>query len=743
MSVQFQPNGKEFEFYQLEEFIQEVKNTGVTTSSPLINKFNNDTKEIERYFNVPIAFDTETTSYILQRKNKTVKTGFMYIWMFGINGVCICGRKWEEFKILLKRLTEAFRLILGKKMIIYVHNLAFDAQFFRRIIPIDSIFINNTRTPLYFTSGAFEFRCSYLMTGESLATVGKNLVHYKMDKKVGDLDYDLCRHFRTPLTKLEMGYCFSDIKVQMCKLQELIEEGEEIPKLPLTSTGFVRRNVRKKVLSNKKLARFIRSLVLTMDEYKMWKECFQGGHTHGNILYANTICRDIESRDETSAYPTVMLSEQFPMSNGVQVELTTEKELLDRAKTHILIFYITLYNVKLKEDMPDAPIARSKCIGLPQDVVLDGYIFDNGKVRQGKEVTMVMTNVGYDTISKFYDFDSYKIGKCYQYQKGYLPKELFECILDYYEMKTTLKGVIGKEIEYLTGKKLLNAIFGMMVMDIIREIYEYDEDYYDEETGVYGWKPARKPKEEEAEEMLEKYNTSKKRFNWYPWGCMITEYARYNLLTAIYEMGMDFIYADTDSVKIFNADKHREYFDSYNNYVTYKLEKACIHHGIDPKRLRPKTIDIIDEETGEIIKKGEEKPLGVWDFDGHYSEFKFLHSKCYIGILDDDPRNDPKDLGLHCTIAGIPKKKAKAFLEKQEDIFETFDFEMTVPAEESGKLCHHYCDEEYTFEVTDYLGNTETVTSYGGVCLEKMPFMLKDMPTFEDLMIELQRGSGE
>lgn len=727
---EFFTSGHEYDFKDIDLFLQDIKDCGIDANKPYVCKYDIREENVIGYYNIPVAFDTETTSYILKEKNKTVKTGFMYVWMLGINGICIMGRRWEEYLYTLKRLKEELRLNRYKRLVIYVHNLAFDMQFFRRLIHIDELFMSDIRTPIYFISDCFEYRCSYIMTGESLATVGKNLVKYKQEKLVGDLDYDLCRTWKTPLTSTEKGYCWADIRVQMAKLQELLDGGETIAKMPLTATGFVRREVRDRVLKNKKLKKFIQSLTLSLTEYNMWKECFQGGHTHGNILYEDQKQENVVSMDETSAYPTVMISEMYPMSNGVQVELQTEQEIIERSKSHILLFYITIYDFEVNSDSPDAPIARSKCIGLPQGC-LDGYIFDNGKVRKGKEATMVLTNVGFDIIRQFYKFKAYKIGTCYQYQKGYLPKEIVECILDYYEAKTSLKGVVGREIDYLTGKKRLNAIFGMMVMDIIREILEYDEDYISEE-GVRGWKKPRKPQEDEALAQLEQYNKSRKRFNWYPWGCMITEYARYNLLTSIYEMGVfDFIYSDTDSIKFLNEAKHKEYFENYNQWVTYKLEKACEYHGIDKERLRPKTI------------KGVPKPLGVWDFDGHYSEFKFLHSKCYIAYLDDDPRNDKDDIGLHCTIAGIPKQKAKAFLEKSGNPFDTFTWELVIPKTDSGKLCHHYCDDEYDFEVTDYQGNTAHVKTMSGVCLEKMPFELKDMPSYTELAEILNNGRGE
>ena len=63
----------------------------------------------------------------------------------------------------------------------------------------------------------------------------------------------------------------------------------------------------------------------------------------------------------------------------------------------------------------------------------------------------------------------------------------------------------------------------------------------------------------------------------------------------------------------------------------------CAFYGFDyEKDLCPKTIE------------GETKPLGVWDYDGHYDEFKSLGAKRYIGRSDIDVCSaiNPKSGGM-------------------------------------------------------------------------------------------------
>ena len=83
---------------------------------------------------------------------------------------------------------------------------------------------------------------------------------------------------------------------------------------------------------------------------------------------------------------------------------------------------------------------------------------------------------------------------------------------------------------YTKGKQLLNSTYGMMVTSILMPIHSYNE---------FGWQIEHK----EAAAELKRYNKSKKRFLYYPWGIFCTAYARKNLWTGILAFGDDYIYS--------------------------------------------------------------------------------------------------------------------------------------------------------------------------------------------------------
>ena len=198
-------------------------------------------------------------------------------------------------------------------------------------------------------------------------------------------------------------------------------------------------------------------------------------------------------------------------------------------------------------------------------------------------------------------------------------------ILELYKNKTELKGVAGKEAEYMVSKGMLNACYGMAVTDIVREVNEYTDR----------WELPYVPL---IDNEIKKYNRKRGRFLYYPWGLFVTAYARRNLFTGILEAGInDYIYSDTDSIKMLNTEKHMDYFRRYNEQIIDKLTYALEYQDIDPDYIRPKTI------------KGIEKPLGVWDYEGTFDRFRALGAKRYL--LEENGN-------LELTVSGLNKKIA-------------------------------------------------------------------------------------
>ena len=649
------------------------------------------------YYNVPCAFDIETTSF---RDDEDNKCATMYIWMLSLNDYIIIGRTWTEFINVLNTIVKKLSLWENRRLIIYVHNLAYEYQFIRHYLDWLNVFALDKYKPVYaVTTTGIEFRCSYLLSGMSLAKVGDNLTKYKASKKTGDLDYNLIRHTTTTLTKKELGYCINDVVVLSNYIRECIENEptKRITDIPLTKTGYVRRRVKnycyyhndkhdKNNAQYKKYRDFISKLTIEYDEYELLQRAFQGGFTHANAFNVGKIFKNVASYDFTSSCPAVLLSEQFPMSKGVKCMPKNETEFKQYNKTYCTLFTITLYNVQQKVFV-DTPISQSKCIRL------DNPVIDNGRVVSADRLTMTITNVDFDIYNKFYKYSKMILHDMYIYKKAYLPVEIIESILNLYELKTTLKNVVGKEVEYQSGKSDLNSIYGMMVTNPLRDSIEYNDEWIKTDS--------------DPTEQLKKYNDSNNRFIFYPWGVWCTAYARRNLFSAIYACGTDYIYADTDSVKIINADKHTKYFDDYNRLIVKKISQCLEYYNIDTSRAEPKTI------------KGVKKPLGVWDYEGTYQLFKTLGAKRYMTM---------QDYKLGITVAGLPKIVADEYLTNvvgKYNAFKMFDDDIfDIPKEYCHKNCSTYINTPINGTITDYQGNVNRYSELSFINLEPVAFNL-------------------
>ena len=650
------------------------------------------------YYNLAMSFDIETSSFYedkngviytnddyrkLKHTVKADKKAIMYIWQFAIEDNVIIGRTWNDFLYFCKKLYD-FLNLKERYIIVYVHNLSYEFQFICKWFNWVDIFADSERKPIKaMTDTHFIFKCSYRLSGYSLEVLANNLKSHNIKKMVGDLDYNLIRNSKTPITQEELKYCENDVLIVTSYIDEQINEFGNIEKIPLTQTGKVRRYVRKQCFQNKEYQYFIKDLTIEKPEYMLLKNAFMGGFTHCNAMYTNKICKNVTSYDFTSSYPTVLISEKYPMSKGKEVYITTETELLNLIKNYCVLVDLQFTNIKTSF-MYEQIISYSKCRNVKNPLI------NNGRIVQADTLTITCTDIDFLNIKDFYKWDNIKIGLCYIYKKDYLPKEFIKTILHLYKSKTELKGVDGKEVEYLHSKELLNSLYGMCVTSIVHDTVSFNGNEWTTENG-------------NLDEELKNYNTDKNRFLFYHWGVWCTAYARNNLYTGIKECRDDYIYSDTDSIKIFNADRHKIYFEEYNKWIVQKLEKCLKYHNIPIDYISPKTI------------KGESKTLGIWDFDGFYTDFKTLGAKRYIFRKDDK---------LNITVCGLSKKSGKEFIENQQKPFLFFNDGMYVDCEHTGKMTHTYIDREIENVITDYLGNTAYYHEKSFIHLEKTDYLL-------------------
>ena len=435
-----------------------------------------------KYVDCVTAFDIETTNINKYRQ------AVMYIWQMQIGEKwTVYGRSWNEFTAFLDRLQAV--IPDDSYLVCLVHNLSFEFQFLKSIIPIDDVFAMDDRKVLRVRSGKIEFRCSYIHSNMSLDKYLKAM--YVKDKKVSGFNYNKKRYPWTKLTREELKYCINDVRglVQAYQI-EMQRDGDDLYSIPLTSTGYVRR-LAKEVLGPYR--RYIKMMLPDLECFQALRKAFRGGDTHANRYNSNLLIREpVRSWDISSSYPAVMLTQRFPR------KLIRQDVNLFESEYHhgkACLMRIRLENVSLHEANFGTPyIPKAKC------ETLSGAVLDNGRVLSASSLEMYVTEIDFEIISEEYDFE-YQILELWSGTKSYLPDNFRRLLLQMYTDKTQLKGVD----DYMYGKRknMFNSTYGMSVQNPCKANYEFSDGML-------------RLKDESLEDLIEKY----RRTGWLPyqWG---------------------------------------------------------------------------------------------------------------------------------------------------------------------------------------------------------------------------------
>lgn len=725
----------------------------------------------KNYCTTIISFDIEASSIKLKNGEKV---GLPYIWQIAIQDYVFYGRHFADIEEMFNILAYEFDAGPTNLLIVWVHNLTYEFAFIKRYFKWLDVFSLNVNKPIRATtSTGIQFRCSCALSGLALENVNTTVV----SKMVGDLDYYLIRHELTPLTDKELKYAINDVLVVVEYITQQINglyEGD-ITKLPMTKTGAVRRYVRDIVKPfgvRNAYTDLMNELTVGYDEYITLHQAFAGGFTHANYNFVGKVLNNVASADISSSYPAVLCMEKFPMSKAKKVYIKKEDgsydwDLFERLNNEgLTVFRIKMFNVESRYEFEHI-LQYAKCYAKKKTVV------DNNRVVSADELCTVMTSVDFEQFLKFYYVEFIEVEYVYYYEAEYLPRDLVLSILQLYSDKTVLKGVVGKELEYNLKKTNLNSVFGMMVMNIVKpevlfndETDEYEivkldvksatekelHAMYEILTNTYQYRPKKDEDEKalikrlgsEVYEIIKKvdnYNSDKNRFLFYPWGVFVTSYARQRLQDFILLTRNDHVYSDTDSDKFLNVDHHLGDIETFNRNIDDKISRICSELNIPKSLYYPKDI------------KGIAHPLGYLDYEtehykgGTYRMFKTLGAKRYLYSAIVKNKKGEWEEKLELTCAGVNKKSGANFIKykfvkdkeksrqegrpvwKSDDIlrdnpFDFFDFNMSVPAQLSGKLSSQYHG-EWESEVTDYLGNVCMCKVKSGIYMEPAPFKLK------------------
>ena len=373
----------------------------------------------------------------------------------------------------------------------------------------------------------------------------------------------------------------------------------------------------------------------------------RGGNTHANRKYTGQLLSDLCHFDITSSYPAQMVCyPEYPLGVWQPLDPGSDVDVIERfeAAGQCTMFDLVLMDAELKKDVPVPYISIAKM------TILRGSgmrYTDNGRYIGGlKAIRISIFGAEWPIIKSQYDFSEAIILEGYFCRKGYLPDIVRRYVLKFYEQKTILKGVAGKEVEYAISKTYVNGIFGMAYTNPLRDSYEFTE------TDIL------LSPEEDPEGFLDKYQKSISYFMVYAWGCMVAALGRVYLQKMIDAAGKDFVYCDTDSI-----------FALHPDIVTPKIE--ALEKDLTEQQ-RKCGLQLVYKDI-----KGREHELGGITDEGRVEQFKTFGAKKYITVEDGK---------LTCTIAGVPKKAGSRLIGKPENFQLGFNFK----GKDTGKNCLWY-----------------------------------------------------
>lgn len=623
-------------------------------------------REKRKYLDCICAFDIETST------DKALQLNFMYVWQFQIDDLCtIIGRRWFQFKEMLQQISDWLAdQDEYLNLVVYVHNLSYEFQYLKGIFDIGEhdVFASDLRRIIRFTAlGNIEFRCSMMLSNMSLRQF-THTMHVEHEKREA-IDYDEEYFPWTELPEEVIRYSVYDVLglVEAVKVKMSLE-GDTLYTIPLTSTGYPRRDMKRAMqyYPHQKL----RDMLPDLYVYDLLREAFRGGDTHANRYYAGKILENVVSADRSSSYPDVMCNCMFPMSPWTQLPATREvlKSEMDAGENALLI-RIVMKNIRLKNAWNGDPyIPRDKCKSIWN------ARYDNGRVLEAEELEIVVTDIDFYIITKDYEFMDLDVIEIWKSKYDFLPECFVKVITNYYEQKTKLKGDPAKDLEYNKSKNKLNGLYGMMCMDVLKRtiIYRDGALHFD--------------MSEDREEILKKaYN---KAYSSYAWGVWTTAWARYRLWEGIQNVGYEcYVYNDTDCVKY--VDTPLITWNAYN---------------------RERIANSIYSGSMAADAKGIIHYMGVYEPDGEYKRFITLGSKRYA--YEDMEGN------LHITVSGVAKAAGARELQKLENFRPGFLFR------HSGKTASRYVDEPMTDRFTFWEDGKEQY-------VEITPYILIEETTYE------------
>lgn len=601
------------------------------------------TKDKTSYLREWISLDTETS----HNHDMENPIGWIYQWAFRFVDETIVGRTPSELIETLDKIIDFYKLDKKHKCIVYVHNLSYDWSYLvdwlvDKYGPGKTLAIRSHHIISY-SNDYFVFKCSYMLSNKSLAKWSKDLgcVNRKLE---GFVDYEKIHYQDEKLSNRDWMYMCADVDtLHECIQKQLKLYDDNIASVPLTATGYIRREIRRNFNEDNHNWRRFQQTRLSKEIYLLCRREFAGGYTHGDRYISGTTVipeegQTIQHRDFRSHYPSQQRTRQFPIGKfnlyAKDCDIETIKELLEN---YCILVECSITNMTVKSTEINFPyIQESKC----KEGHIGKYktISDNGRILSFIGTTqIVMTEHDLYWFLRQYNYQYINYDRVYIAKRGYLPEFMTKTVDEFMLGKTKYKILsqtekdpekkLDAELSLMKAKNGLNAIYGCSATDCVRSEITWED--------IENWSE-KEP--EDIQKALDKYYNSRNNCMRYCWGCWTTSHARNELFKFAYDIigkanGSDgtcakgCLYMDTDSIFYISTPETEKAIEDYNEILRERSEKIGAYIEYEDKKVH----------YDQFCKEDE-----------NIQAFRFLHAKCYAYEEERE--------GLKCVIAGVPAR---------------------------------------------------------------------------------------
>ena len=676
----------------------------------------------ERHHHTPYvaAFDTETST--IEKDGEQI--AFMYVWQMAVENEAFYGRTWSEFKLCLQKMKNEMHLAVDYKLIVYVHNLKYDFGFYKKEVNLDGndFVARSRRTVLkHIMDDCFEVRDSAVYTEEPLEHMGEEIGIPKMK----GYDYNRIRHALTPLTPEELEYCEHDVLILTRYFRLEAEKLNcSIYKLALTATQKIKRGINEEFARESRMYQnMIMSRQLKDNDHDnhildLLKHAFFGAFNYSSQLIRGITQNNVAGIDISACYGAQCLLHPYPVGKFTPIELPeSTDDLKNNPRYAGKAMLITFAAKDVSAKYADIGFLPINIHNYWQRPASDINNVASKRVLTAAKLEMTLTDVDFRLFLEFYSYSAIKFVSIMASDYGDMPPYMIRSIgkthrkkLEIQRRNNIIKSsrplTLAEQLEYTHAKTGVSRIYGILVQDPVRDIYEWNPEIND------------------IQKNGEQKNKSQFQPVLYQWGVWVVAWARYEILRLLLKLsgtGKNFddlktLYSDTDSLYFKFTESDIEIVKSYNDMINAKISNVAKKYRISPEAL-----------TG----------IGTLKIT-YYQQFKTTGIKQYCYIQDDvfdyrcagltrpDYQYDDNNNQLF-NEDGTPVNNGMTFFDNfasNDERMAAFCREMSIPASDAHVKRNYYNDEplKNPIEVTDYLENTTTVQPKSWVVIAESGF---------------------